>query len=274
MRLKKELRNYKQIELMKKYFILYIFFIGLLSGCKSTKITTEVKSNIKPLTIEQIFENQKIANLNIHTVLAKIKVKYITAKKTQNITAKLRVKKDTTIWISLTAIGGIPIAKMIITPYSVRYYEKLNKTYFDGNFSLLNHWLKTDLNFNKLQNMLFAQPIIPSDSGKFLLDITNKSYQLSSKKKIDNTKVTYWINPTNFKLDKQQFSKNKKEYLSFNYLGFDTSTSFRYPNKMFVIAASKKQTIKINLTYKSLKFDLPLNFPFKIPKGYKQLKVK
>ncbi len=259
---------------MKKPLIFYFLFIVFLLGCKSTLTTTEVKSTIKPLTIRQIFKNQESADLNLQTVLAKIKVKYITAKKKQGVTAKLRLQKDKIIWISITAIGGIPIAKMIITPHSVRYYEKLNKTYFDGNFSLLNKWLKADLNFNKIQNLLFAQPIISPELGKFLLNITDKSYQLISKRKIDNTKVIYWVNPNNFKLDKQQFSKNKKEFLSFSYLGFDTSTTLRYPNKMLIVAASKKQITKIDFTYKSLKFDLPLNFPFKIPKGYKQLEVK
>lgn len=259
---------------MKRHHIYFILFIGFFSGCKSTITTTHIKTNIKPLNIRQIIKNQDHANLNMQTVLAKIKVKYITAKKTQNITAKMRIKKDSIIWISLTAIGGIPIAKMVITPNNVRYYEKLDKTFFDGDFSLLNHWLKTDLNFNKIQNLLFAQPVTKIESGTFLADISEKSYLLRSKKRIENTKVTYWINPINFKLDKQKFSKNKRQFLSFSYLGFDKSTSLRYPNKMLVVAAGKKQAIKINLTYRSLKFNLPLNFHFKIPKGYKQLKLK
>jgi len=259
---------------MKKHFIFYFLSVVLLSSCKSTLNTTKVKSVIKPLTIGQIFSNQENATINLHTVLAKIKVKYISAKKKQGITAKLRLQKDKIIWISLTAIGGIPIAKIIITPQNVRYYEKLNKTYFDGDFSLLNKWLKADLNFNKIQNLLFAEPIISPESSKFLLSITDKSYQLIAKKKIENTKVIYWVNPDNFKLDKQQFSKNKKTSLSFSYLGFDNATNWHYPNKIQVIAASKKQTIKIDLTYKSIKFDLPLVFPFKIPRGYKKLELK
>ena len=32
---------------------------------------------------------------------------------------------------------GIPMAKALITPTRVSYYEKINNTYFDGDYSIL-----------------------------------------------------------------------------------------------------------------------------------------
>ena len=244
-----------------------------MSSCKSVSKTV-TKSALKPLKISEIVSKQKATNIKAKTVIAKIKVKYITVKKTQNITAKLRLQKDSVIWISLTAVGGIPIAKILIKPQHVSYYEKVNKTYFDGGFSLLNSWLKTDLNFSKIQNMLFAQPIYSIEAKKFILAISENNYQLKAKKKIDNTRALYWIYPDNFKLHKQAFYKNKKEHLAFIYEDFDRSTTNMYPNRMQVVAQSKKETVKINLTYRSLKFNLPVRFPFKIPKNYKRLEIK
>jgi len=258
---------------MFRNILFLTLFLMLVSSCKSVSKTVS-KSRLKPLNISEIISKQEAANVTAKTIVAKIKVKYITAKKTQNITAKLRLQKDSVIWISLTAVGGIPVAKILIKPHHVSYYEKMNKTYFDGDFSLLNNWLKTDLNFLKIQNMLFAQPIYNIEAKKFILAVSENNYQLKAKKKIDNTRPVYWFYPHNFKLHKQAFYKNKKEHLTFIYDGFDTSTTNVYPNKMQVIAQSKKETVKINLTYRSLKFDLPLRFPFKIPKNYKPLEVK
>lgn len=258
---------------MTKYIIISFLFFGLFTACKSASITKR-KLVVKPLNTTQILQNLHQSNVSAKTILAKIKVKFSTAKNTQNITANLRLQKDQMIWISLTAIGGIPVAKILITPNRVSYYEKLNKTYFEGDFSLLNSWLKADLNFDKIQNMLFAQPIESVKNTEFISSIINYSYQLKAKNKIDNSNVTYWVNPENFKLDKQQFSKNKKEFLAFSYLGFDNSTKDIFPNRLQIVAKSKKQTIKIDLTYKSIRFNMPLNFPFKIPEGYNLLKIK
>jgi len=258
---------------MLKRIACFFLILVLLSSCKSVSKTVE-KSTLKPLPISQLIANQKASDVMAKTVIAKIKVKYITVKKTQNITAKLRLQKDSVIWISLTAVGGIPVAKILIKPHHVKYYEKLNKTYFDGDFSLLNKWLKTDLDFHKIQNLLFAQPIYKIETKKFILGISENNYQLKAKKKINNTRPVYWLYPNNFKLHKQAFYKNKKESLTFIYDAFDNSTSYIYPNKIQIIAQSKRELVKINLTYRSLKFDLPLRFPFKIPKNYKLLEIK
>lgn len=258
--------------MLKKYVYLFIVLVTL-SSCKSVSKTVE-KIVLKPLNFSEITLKQQSANIQAKTIIAKIRVKYITADKTKNITAKLRLQRDSVIWISLTAVGGIPVAKMLIEPQHVMYYEKLNKTYFDGGFSLLSQWLKIDLDFQKIQNMLFAQPIYSLSTQKFLLTISENSYQLKAKKKAHNTRAIYWVNPINFKLNKQAFYKNKKEHLTFTYEGFDTSTSNLYPNKMQIEAQNKKELVKIILNYKSLKFDLPLSFPFSIPKDYKQLEIK
>lgn len=258
---------------MNRFGIILLLFLGLFTSCKSVS-TTVSKANIKSLTSYQILQNMQSASVKAKTISAKIKVKFTAAKSKQVVTANLRMEKDSVIWISLTAIGGISVAKMIITPQHVSYYEKLNNTYFDGDFSLLNSWLKAELNFDKIQSILFAEPVELIDNKDFIVSIIGNSYQLKAKNKIQNNNVEYWVNPENFKLDKQQFSKNKKEFLAFSYLGFDNTTEIIFPNKLSVEAKSEKATIKIDLTYNSLKFDLPLNYPFKIPEGYKMLEIK
>jgi hypothetical protein len=48
------------------------------------------------------------------------------------------------------------MAKASITPTSVSYYG----TYFEGDFSALSQWLGTDLDYNKIQNMLLGEALI------------------------------------------------------------------------------------------------------------------
>ena len=40
------------------------------------------------------------------------------------------------LWLSCTMI--IPIAKLLVTPNKVSFYEKFQKTYFEGNYDLIN----------------------------------------------------------------------------------------------------------------------------------------
>jgi hypothetical protein len=46
----------------------------------------------------------------------------------------------------------------------VSYYEKIKGTYFEGDFSALSQWLGTDLDYNKIQNML-GEPLDDLSKG-------------------------------------------------------------------------------------------------------------
>jgi hypothetical protein len=36
-------------------------------------------------------------------------------------------------------------------------HEKINNSYFEGDFSSLSQWLGTDLDYSKIQNLLLGQ---------------------------------------------------------------------------------------------------------------------
>ena len=59
----------------------------------------------------------------------------------------MRVKSDEIIWLSATML--VPIAKVIISKDNLRFYERFQKTYFDGDLNAINSILKTKINYNK-----------------------------------------------------------------------------------------------------------------------------
>jgi hypothetical protein len=65
------------------------------------------------------------------------------------------------------------------------YYEKLQRTYFDGDFSLLSKWLGAELDYEKVQNILLGQAVLNLKKGKYNSEIANNLYQLKPKKDVD-----------------------------------------------------------------------------------------
>jgi hypothetical protein len=45
--------------------------------------------------------------------------------------------------------------------------KKIKGTYFEGDFSALSQWLGTDLDYNKIQNMLLGEPLDDLSKGKY-----------------------------------------------------------------------------------------------------------
>ena len=62
----------------------------------------------------------------------------------------MRMEKDQKILIMSTPIS---VVKALITPEKVSFYNKLDNTYFEGDFKYLSDLLGTDLDFEKVQNL-------------------------------------------------------------------------------------------------------------------------
>jgi hypothetical protein len=208
------------------------------------------------------------------TLDARLNAKYNDKNTSVSIVVKLRLEKDKTIWMSATKMG-IPFAKLKITPNSVSYYEKLDKTYFDGDFSLLSKWLGTELDYEKVQNILLGQAILNLRKGKYDSKITNNTYELIPKKNEELFAILFFLNPENFKLEKQEISNPKKEQtLLVSYPNYANIDGEQIPKNIDITAIDTKNTTTINIEYKSVEFNKELTYPFSIPSGYKEINLK
>ena len=78
------------------------------------------------------------------------------------------MEKDKIIWLS----APLSVAKVMITPDKVSYYNNWENVYFDGDFSLLSDLLGTELDFTKVQNLLL---------GETLFDLKEQKHVVSAR---------------------------------------------------------------------------------------------
>ena len=173
---------------MKKY-IIYSLILFVIASCKTKKAVAEqavsqeaVVDNKAKEIIQKHYENV----LNFQTASIRSSADYADKKQSISINADIRIKKDEIIWINLKFFG-IPMAKAFITPSRVSYYEKVNNTYFDGDYSILTKMLGADLDFQKVQNLLLGRPIDNLTKEDFIAEIADNLFQLKSKNKTDES---------------------------------------------------------------------------------------
>jgi hypothetical protein len=138
---------------MKKYlaFVLLI----LLASCKTKAVLAEGKASTS-LSADKIIESYDNNKIDFSTLYIKASARYEDEKQAQNVQAEIRIKKDEKILISVRVLG-ITMAKALITPSAVKYYDKIGNKYFEGDFSTLSKWIGTDLDYQKLQNMFLGK---------------------------------------------------------------------------------------------------------------------
>ncbi len=245
----------------------------VITSCKTKKNIADV-STIEALSTKKIISNHYDNNFKHKTIYARLNAKYSSKRTSLKINIKLRLEKDKTIWMSATKLG-IPIAKLKITPDRVIYYEKIQRVYFDGDFSLLSKWLGTELDYEKVQNILLGQAVLNLRKGKYISEINKESYQLTPKKDKELLGILFFMNPENFKLNRQEIRNQKKKQLfSVSYPNYKENNGEQFPKSINIRATDNKNLTTINIEYRSVEFNRELTFPFSIPRGYKEIRLK
>ena len=250
--------------------MILILFVSFAS-CKSTKVSNK---RINDLSGKTIVKKNKEASLDQLVIKASLFIKYRGKADMPNINASLRMIKDSIIWLSFSKLG-FPIAKLKVTPDEVMFYEKIGKTYFEGDFELISGWLGTDFDFLKIQNLFLGEALLHLEDQKYQVNIVENYYELLPKKKNEMYDILYWIDPFNFKIMKEEVrAAEKNQKLTILYKDFDKINESLFPKGFLITASGDLQTTIIDVSYKNVQFNAPLKFPFEIPSGYRNIEFK
>jgi len=248
----------------------FIIIILLSVSCKSTKNVSSSGVLNDKLSTEQIIKEYVKNQARFKTLQSRVKVEYIQGDKSQMYTVHLRVKKDKTIWMSAT----LGVVRVKITPTKFSFYNKLDNTYFDGDFSLISDLLGIELNFNNLQNLILGEALFNLDDS-YIADIHENSYLLQPKQQNELLEMFLLLNPLHFKIDSQQLSQiSEKRMLQIDYKSYQEVNNQILPQNISILALEGSFETIINMEFKSITLDSDLRFPFRIPSGFKEIVIK
>ncbi len=246
-----------------------VLFLVVIS-CRSKKVLTGGTIDTM-LSAKSIIRSHYQNQIDFKTLSGKMKIEYSDGESSQSVGVSLRMEKDKAIWMS----APFGMVKAYITPDRVSFYNKLENEYFDGDFSYLSNLLGTELDFEKVQNLLLGQALFNLRKGKYDLEVVGEKYQLKPRKPMALFKTLFQIEPKNFKLATQQLSQPfKKRLLEINYKNYQKTNKWTLPNEVEITAIDKEEKNIITIEYRNIEFDQKLSFPYKIPKGFKKIVLK
>lgn len=240
-----------------------------LVGCKSTKVVTS-SGEVASLSTKNIIKNHYRNELNFKTIRGKMKVRFDNGKMEESFTLSLRMKKDEAIWLSAT----LSLVKVYITPTKVSFYNKLDNTYFDGDFTLLSDFLGTELDFQKVQNLLIGNALYDLKKERFESKIDNQTYALTPKRDLELFKRLFMLDAFHFKVKEQRLEQSSEQrLLTIQYPEYQEITGQPFPKNVQIKAEEVDRETTIQVEYKKVTFNEKVRFPFKIPSGYKEIKI-
>ncbi len=253
--------------MMRKIFGL-ILLCSFVVACGSRRGAGKIATSNPEAAgiIEKHYENGS----DFETLSGRLRTSYETEERSQSVNLSFRMKKDKAIWMSATVMG-FPVARAYITPEKVSYYEKIGKTYFDGDFSLLSDLVGTPLDFEKLQNLLMGQAIYDLREEEFDFSETARGYQFTPVVN-EGIKKMFLLNTKNLKAEAQQLAQeDENRSVTVTYSGYQEISGKLFPEEIKIVANEGSSSTNIDLTYRSIELNPEVDFPFEIPSGYEEI---
>ncbi len=250
-------------------YITFTLVAMLAFSCKSSKTISAGETNYNLSTRQLIKENAK-QTASFKTLQAKLKITYFQNEKEQTHSVSFRAKKDEILWISAT----FSVIRAKVTPEKVSFYNKLDNTYFEGDYKYLSELLGTELDFQKVQNLLFGETLFNLKDDAYKSSVDNNVYVLQPKKQRDLFEIFFLLDPSHFKVKSQQISQPKEfRHLQIDYLTYQEVNSQTLPQHIKINAVETNKETIIKLEFKNVSLNEELRFPFKIPSGFKEIKL-
>lgn len=257
----------------KRFIPILLLSIIFLASCGSARKAKMGKTAPEDAAVAAVIGSHYENEVDFNTLQGRLSLNYQTTDRSQSITVTFRMKKDETIWMSGQLLG-IPLAKVMITPNSVQFYEKITRTYFDGDFRLLSDLLGTPLDYEKIQNLLLGQTIYDLREERYKLTESARGYQLEPEQEALLKKM-FLLDAGNFKALAQQLGQSRENRsVTVTYPEYQKIGKQLFPGQIQIIANEGAESTRIDMTFRNVEFNVPVSFPFSIPSGYEEIIIE
>ena len=267
--------------LQAKYFILFLLIS--FYACKQHEEVS--KEKLEHFSAKELVENLDKNEFQFKSISTKAEIEFVDEKST-SFKAHLRVQKDSVIWISITPLFGIEMARVMITQDSVMLMNRVKSEYFKGDFAYINKMFNVELDFEMLQALLVGNSIEFEKNNKIrtAIDRKNRRYFIGTEKKrkvkkdlkkekekIKEQSQIIWLAPNTYKIvELLIMDPNKDQSLTSKFSNHEELNNQLFPYKLQFNIKAKKE-LAINVKYNKVTLDKELTFSFKIPSKYEQI---
>ncbi len=274
-----------KIRTLRRLSLALCILLSLNIGCKTKDIAKKSTVNIK--SPEALLEKLEQNRFDFEWFGAKLSAKTVIEGKKIDVTLKLRIRKDSAIWMSVSPALGIEMARVLITKDSVKFINRFEKAYHAGPISYLSYLAPVEMNLIILQSILLgnAAKILEKEEGdtfEFFKASENKGNFLLKKTKKKKPKITasgkqleseggnkVWLDPANFKIVKSEINGNKatKKIIT-SYSDFKQIGELLFGHKL-ELTVKGAEPVTVVAQFSKVVVNQALKLPYSVPEKYR-----
>lgn len=221
---------------------------------KKTKAETEMVNNS--------IRSFEMNNLTFHSFSGRAKAKIKMDNNTHDATAHIRMQKDKAIWISVTALLNIEVARVLITPDSVQILTKFPKREsIKKPFSYIYQYTNPGVSFSTLQDVLIGNlstDLLRSEG----VQVATADEEVIIAGKKNDLSFQYGMNELKRPFATRLADERANQQLEVSYGDFGTFDGYVFPQRFVLKVAGEGVDILANLQYNRVTFNESLDMPF------------
>jgi len=242
-----------------------------LLACKTRKAAVVVP----PPAVVNELSKKKAANVELlkskdlvfNTLSVKAKAKIDFGGNKNNVTMNIRMEKGRRIWVSITALAGIEVARALITPDSIKVRNNFQSVYLKKPFSYLHRYANKQISFYWLESILSGNTIADFVNEDGRIEDTNGLWVLEGEKENLAYKVFF---DALMKVSQNTINDvNAGQALKVAYPGaYQDMGGVLFPKGVTISSMAGVKNVNLELEYSSAERNVPLEFPFSVPGKY------
>lgn len=266
-------------------FSILLGIVILMASCRSER--SMIKAPIKEAGPDYLLSQLEEHELKFNSFKAKFSIRYAKGSDKSTFKGNIRIKKDSLIWVSIAPILGIEMARIMITPDSVKVIDRQHKSYFMEEYAYVNRFLNNALDFDMLQAYLLGNDFSFYEKAGWKVNIDGGLYRLATanrrklKKFVKANQASEipiqktWLDPQTFKIKKvmiKEIRDSRSRKLTAEYDNFYIISKQLFPlHAEYNLRASKN--IHVILDYSKVSLNQDMKYPFHISSKYKEVQI-
>lgn len=263
---------------MNKYLLIGFSLILLIAvSCKSKKGLTP-KSDQQPntqipeinrgaLLIQSIEQQQN--NFDYYTATGEME--YKDGEQSQELGVNIVMEKDRYLFLNVTAMLGITVARVFAAPDSLVILDLLHRKAIIANYDYVQKMTGANLRLSNLQNLIIGNTLFPNKDGQCKIDTLVHTIQVIQALTQSVSQKTVYSK--NLKVSESGITDPvKKQEFAVRYSNVYTEGSNLFPATLNInIRAEKNMETKLEL--KTFGFEKKKEVQFSIPKSYERVRL-
>lgn len=259
---------------MKKTVFNRIILMALVSfafACKSKKAIVAAPAAVKTdsIAVNKNVENIKLLrskNIVFNTLSMRGKADLNMAGNNNSVTVNVRIQRDQKIWMSITAIMGIEVARAVITPDSIMVLNRLQSTYIRKPFSYVYRYTSKQVTFQMLQDILTGNTINSLLTPEAKLELSQGVWNLSGTQ----ASLGYNVLFNTFQKSAQVNLNDVKaaQALKVVYGSYQKVNEYLFPTTIGINSMSGTKKVSLNFDFSKVESNGALDMSFTVPKRF------